>query len=454
MLAANLILDKVPALNQETNLRKSIVLERDGVKIGVIGYLTSETKFLAPKNDVEYEDEVIAIRREVENLKKQDVNIFIALGHSGFTKDLEIARDVEDLDLVIGGHSNTFLWNSPRTNEKPERVEGPYPVEVRHPSGRIVRVVQAYAYTKYLGSLNIIFDRHGEIVHCEGNPILLDQQMPRDPELLKIVGKYSSEIDRINNVVVGNSSVTLHGEYCRLRECNLGVVIADATVNYTKENFDQYRDVNIAIVQGGRIRTSIDRPQKPYEMTRGDWVTVMPFTDTLAVVTMDGSILLDSLEHSVLNWKITDAPGHFLQFSGLRVVYDLAQPPGSRVVSAKALSNRGELSDILEGKEYRVIMCMFLAEGGDGYANFENLPKDILSFNEVDAVIYYLSRIGLLSQGDTGRLTLLNTDKVNELQVQYHTNTISSSIQILSSKNLRTFCILSILSYFALEIYL
>lgn len=54
--------------------------------------------------------EVPSIAAEAKQLKNHGVDILIALGHSGFEMDIQIARDVEDIDLVIGGHSNTFLY--------------------------------------------------------------------------------------------------------------------------------------------------------------------------------------------------------------------------------------------------------------------------------------------------------------------------------------------------------
>ena len=44
------------------------------------------------------------------------VNILIAVGHSGYESDQRIAQDCPDIDVVVGGHSHTFLfsgWNSP-----------------------------------------------------------------------------------------------------------------------------------------------------------------------------------------------------------------------------------------------------------------------------------------------------------------------------------------------------
>ena len=65
-------------------------------------------------------DEITSIDKEAKNLKAKGVNIIIAVGHSGFEKDQEIAKNVPDVDVVVGGHSNTFLYNgqSPSSPEK------------------------------------------------------------------------------------------------------------------------------------------------------------------------------------------------------------------------------------------------------------------------------------------------------------------------------------------------
>ncbi|KAH9633896.1 hypothetical protein HF086_002927 [Spodoptera exigua] len=447
VLAANLILDKVLDLENEKNLHKSIVIVKNNVKIGIIGYLTPSTQYLAPRNNVEYEDEIPAIRREVKKLKAQNVNIFIALGHSGFLKDLDIAREVEDLDLVIGGHSNTFLWNAASTPEKPEVPEGPYPTEVQQANGRIVRVVQAYAYTKYMGKLHLVFDSAGEIVKCDGVPILLNQEISRDPELLKTVNKYHADMDRINSEPVGSSFVFLNEAGCRLRECNLGDLIADAMLNHTREQHHQeYPDVNIAIVQGGRIRTSIYHEGKPFTVTRGDWINVLPFSDSLTIITMNGATLKESLEHSVSTWRTIDSTGQFQQFSGMQVTYDLAQPVGSRVVSAKAVcSNCGfyDLQDIKDEYEYKVMMPTFLAEGGDGYTMFMSLPRKFLPYNELDSVLYYLANYSPVNTHLDGRITILNEDEIKNSEGKPERRLHSNAVPIKC--NFTWFYVLTIL---------
>lgn len=415
VLAANLLLEKVPELAAEHNLYKSIVLNINHTKIGIIGYLTPDTKFLAPKNDVDYEDEIVAIRREISKLKEQGVNILIALGHSGFLKDKEIAEKVEDIDLVIGGHTNTFLWNSNTTDEIPEIIQGPYPDIVVQPSGRKVPVVQAYAYTKYMGKLHVIFNSNGEIVHYDGSPLLLNQKVPRDPDLLQLVKKYRDNVNIINNEVVGKTMVFLNGEECRYRECNLGNLINDAMLFYTIMYGNP--SPHIAITQGGRIRGSILRSDKlPFDITRGDLIAILPFSDTLTILTMNGTTLLQALEHSVEDWQIFNAPGQFIQFSGMRVKFDLAQPRGSRVVEAKAIcSNCGDtfMNDIRENYEYKVLTSAFLADSGDGYTMFQDLPKKPLPFNEVTALLAYLKTYSPINPNLDGRISLLNEDNIN-----------------------------------------
>lgn len=90
---------------------------------------------------------------EAEILKNSGVNIIIALGHSGYDKDKEIGVKCPLVDVVIGGHSHSFLY----TGDYPdtESAIGPYPTIVTKENGVKVPVVQAYAYTKYLGHLKL-----------------------------------------------------------------------------------------------------------------------------------------------------------------------------------------------------------------------------------------------------------------------------------------------------------
>lgn len=178
IVTANLDLRREPDL-VSSELQNSTVLTVNGTKIGVIGYLTPETKVISSSGNVGFTDEVQSIRREVAKLKKQGVKILIAVGHSGFAVDKKIAAEVDGIDIVIGGHTNTFLYSGKRPDL--EVPEGLYPTEVRQKNGRRAYVVQAYAYTKYLGNISIDFDGNGEVVNIVGNPILVDSKIEQVP---------------------------------------------------------------------------------------------------------------------------------------------------------------------------------------------------------------------------------------------------------------------------------
>ena len=99
------------------------------------------------------------------------VDFIIGLGHSGFKVDKQIAKEVDGIDLVVGGHSNTFLYTgSPPSNEVPEGI---YPTVIKR-GDQDVPVVQAFKYSKYLGYLHVEVSNDGEITSYSGNPILLD----------------------------------------------------------------------------------------------------------------------------------------------------------------------------------------------------------------------------------------------------------------------------------------
>lgn len=418
VLAANLILNKVPELENEENLKKSVVFDIEGVKVGIIGYLTPETKVLAVHNDVEYISEIIALKEEVKKLQNNDVRIIIALGHSGFSRDLEIAREVEGLDLVIGGHTNTFLWNG--TSPDSEKPLGPYPMYIEQTSGRQVPVVQAYAYTKYLGRLHMVFNTIGETISIDGNPILLDASIPQDPEVLDIIQSYRGNVLNVADEVIGNASTFLDGISCKRKECNLGNLITDAMLDRYVSHYrgDHWTDTAIAMVNGGSIRASIVHPDIHTQVTKGDLLTVIPFEERLVALTMNGTILIKLLEHSVSHYESIDDPGEFMQFSGIRVVYDVDKPSGSRVVTATvrcAACDVPAYKPINKTQIYKVIVPEFLSNGGDGYHMLKGLPLEILRFSELMSTQHYIRHHSPVHPEEEGRITILGRSVQNNV---------------------------------------
>ena len=77
-----------------------------GRKVGIIGYVTPDTKELSDTGKVVFLDEVESLRKEVARLKRQNVEIMIAVGHSGYDVDLDIAKQVGYVQAITPAYGS------------------------------------------------------------------------------------------------------------------------------------------------------------------------------------------------------------------------------------------------------------------------------------------------------------------------------------------------------------
>lgn len=413
IVAANIDLSNESSLQK---IQSSVVINKGGVDIGIIGYLTQETKKISiPGKTVIFKDEVESVKNESERLDQLGVKIIIVLGHSGYVMDQRIAAEVPLVDVVVGGHTNTFLWNGAQPDS--EKIDDVYPKVVTQASGKKVPVVQAYAYTKYLGRLNLTFDDNGDLTDFAGQPELLDSSIPQDDDVLELLERYRPKIDALNSEVVGKSKVVLDGDSnrCRFTECNFGNLIADAFVMYKASiSPETWTTAPIGFYNGGGIRTTIE-PLDSGDITRGELLAAVPFGSTLLTVTLNGSDLIKTLEIGARSNGETSS-GEFLQVSGLKVVYNMSQPSMSRVVSVKArcgVCNIPVYEDVDPSANYTIITTSFLAvDGGDGHYvltenSFNRVNEDM---NDIDTVVWYIAQYSPVYPEVQGRIQFVNSD--------------------------------------------
>nr|XP_054933079.1 snake venom 5'-nucleotidase-like isoform X4 [Dermacentor andersoni] len=168
--------------SRSSNLRhlvlpKSVITRMQDTRVGIIGAVTEDTRFLSNPGPVKFHDVAKSIQKEARVLKNMGVKIIIAITHIGYLKDIELMRNVTDVDLVIGGHTNTFLYNG--NDHPPENVPvGPYPVAVKRSDGTTGLVAQAFWFGKFLGFLRVTFDDNGRVKSWSGNPILINSSIP------------------------------------------------------------------------------------------------------------------------------------------------------------------------------------------------------------------------------------------------------------------------------------
>lgn len=351
-------------------LSKSVILNVGGEYIGVVGYTYQRTNEVSKTRRVIFNDEIESVQAEVAVLESMGINKIIALGHSGITKDMEIAAKVRGVDVVIGGHTDTFLYTGePPADEVPL---GPYPLEVTpddDPEGKVL-VVSDFAFGKYLGRLDVKFDDDGRVIDWGGNPILLDGSIAEDPEVLAEINEWAVAIRGLGTEPIGTSHVFLDGDRssCRLNECNLGNMLTDAFIwdTLTFPDEDKWNHVNFAIIGGGSIRASIGQG----DITLADIISVMPFGNTIDTLDLEGRYVREMLERSVAEYSPIDQVGSFLQMSGLYVTYDLSKEPNNRVVEALVRCTECIIPEYLpleDDRTYRAAMPTYFADGNDGH---------------------------------------------------------------------------------------
>jgi 5'-nucleotidase len=362
-------------------IQKSVVIERAGEKLGLIGLTPQDTDELAsPGPNVVFTDPVQAVQGEVDRLTEMGVNKIIVLSHSGYGVDQRVAAETTGVDVIVGGHSNTLLSNTS------DRAEGPYPTMVGDTA-----IVQAYAYGKFLGELNVTFDEAGVVTEAKGEPLIMDAAVTEDSGTVDRIAEAAKPLDEIRNRVVAETGEAIDGDRgsCRAGECSMGNLIADAMLARVKD-----QGIDVAIQNGGGIRASIDAG----EVTMGEVLTVLPFQNTLSTFQVSGATLVEALENGVS--QIEEGAGRFPQVAGMSFAFDASAEAGSRI------------SDVMVGgapiemdKTYGVVSNNYVRNGGDGYKMFQD-AANAYDFGPdlADVTAEYLAEKGPYAPYTDGRI--------------------------------------------------
>ena len=234
----------------------------------------------------------------------------------------------------------------------------------------------------YLNNIGKITYKANQLL---GNPQQISAASTKDvvpnAKIAAMVKKIKEAYDAENaKVVRDNSPVELNGqrENVRVRETNLGNVVADALYEYGQTGFSHKTD--LAVTNGGGLRETIAK-DKP--ITKGDVIAVLPFGNTISQIKVTGQNIADMFAKSlgsILQEKdgqpvldengqpLLEPSGGFLQVSGAKVYYDTTLPAEKRILHIEIKNpETGKYESLDPAKEYYLTTNDFLAAGGDGY---------------------------------------------------------------------------------------
>ena len=357
-----------------------IVLNIAGEQVGVIGATTEETPEIATVGDVRFESVTEYVKGAVGALEKAGVNKIIVLSHIGYPVDQNLGKAVSGIDLIVGGHTHTFLGDVPGS-------VGPYPTIVKNPDGKDVPIVTAGQYGKVLGDIKVTWDDAGNVTSAEGAPILLDASVKPDQGFVDRIAEAGKPLEALKAKVVGSATAEIVGDrnVCRVEECSMGNLVADAQLDRVKD-----QGVTISIANSGGLRASIDAG----DITMGEVLTVLPFSNTLATFQIKGSGIIEALENGLS--QIEDIAGRFPQVAGLKYTFDKTKPAGSRLVGDVLVQDGGNWAPIDPDKVYGVVTNNYVRGGGDGYEVFATQSTDAYDFGPPleDVLADYIAKQG------------------------------------------------------------
>lgn len=352
------------------------IIEVGGRSIGVIGLTAEDTNTTSsPGPTIGFRRAEDVLPPLIAQLRARQAHTIIVLSHLGLSRDREVAARVDGITAIVGGHSHTLLSNTV------QGAEGAYPQLARNPSGREVPIVQAAAFGRYLGRLELTIDGEGRAIRWGGDVQLLAADMPEADDVAQLVARLAEPLEALRSRPVGDLANEVDQTRCRQQECQMGNLVADALLWRLRG-----QNVQIAFQNGGGVRASLPAGR----ITLGQILTVLPFQNTVATFRLRGRDVVAALENGVS--QVERNGGRFAQVAGLRYTWERARPPGSRIISVEVRRADGAWGPIEPDTIYTAATNDFVRKGGDGFDMFATNAMDAYDFGEPleDAVVAYI----------------------------------------------------------------
>ncbi|MGF1646276.1 MAG: bifunctional metallophosphatase/5'-nucleotidase [Kineosporiaceae bacterium] len=321
-------------------LVSSTVIHEAGRRVGVVGLTTELLPTISSPGGVEVLTDLAGIAQaEVDALTAQGVDIIVLQSHlQGLESEKALAAQLRDVDVVIGGGGDEVLADpgDPLFPDNADDIVGEYPQVAQDAGGTAVPVVTTPGNYRYVGALEVTFDRDGRVLSWDADDSgiklvtdsgpeavgqsLLQRRVVQDPVAEFVAG--------LEETVVGASEVDLDCERSEVRgrETNCGNLVADAHLATARAQAPAFGvDVpQVGIQNGGGIRGEVDQPAGP--ITVADTFRLAPFGNFVAVAEdVPAETLRQTVEQGAI--RLPEAgEGGFVHLAGASVVIDPSFP--------------------------------------------------------------------------------------------------------------------------------
>jgi 5'-nucleotidase/UDP-sugar diphosphatase len=400
------------------NVQDYINLDVNGKKVTIFGLTNPRVyRYELPTNIpgltfYSLEEVGYDVYSEIKDAENPD--LFVGLTHMGYSpygdeidSDLVLAENVAGIDVLIGGHSHSFLDPSVMVTSD------------INPDGTLI--AQAGRYAMNLGKVNVGFIGD-EVVLREGY-LIPATELTVDPDMEAYLQPFMEALDAYTSTEIGQTTAPIDALNAYTEETSGANVQADAAVFELTDNGIPV-DFHLSGAMSNRLVADGATPASPVMLTVNDMYTLMPYENSLLVLEMNGPQIKDVLERGYRNWwwynqgypwggyshyttcmLATDA-GNVITYTG-----DLAtEPDGNNVASITLDGVPIDFTDA--GTYYNVSTVNYLAAGS---CNFNNAGETIWPLDQIvadtqfyvrDSVIDYITAMGTISPAVEGRLVL------------------------------------------------
>ena len=373
------------------------VFAHDGIKIGVIGVDTPETKWISfEKNveNIEFKDPVPIATELAKKLKKNGCDFVIMLSHLGLNADVEFLKKAEGIDLILGGHTHVvkkdFVYAGPKNTP----------------------IVHSGCSCEHASVVTLDIDGINKPKMSVNSVSLYQKDIGEDTFIKNLSEEYLKDLRSEMTKVICDNKVNLYRGIAG-GNSPAGFLVADAMRIIGK--------ADVAFLNFGGCRRSIYKGK----ITVEDIFLVQPFENAIEIVSMTGAELkhvyelclsvpvvkigqddktaaMEQFNTVIDGTRLEVGAGYgFLIPSGVKIYFDLSKPSMHRIT--KMLDINGK--EIDDNKTYKVAFNDFLVDGGDGFAILKTFPKkektDILVR---DAVIRYIEELKVIEKVPENRI--------------------------------------------------
>jgi 2',3'-cyclic-nucleotide 2'-phosphodiesterase (5'-nucleotidase family) len=217
-----------------------------------------------------------------------------------------------------------------------------------------------------------------------GDTVILDASITPDEGVLARIAELGGPIEELKGRKVAVVADDIDGsrETCRVMECTMGNLVADAILDRVKG-----QGVTIALQNSGGLRASIEGG----EVTMGDVLTVLPFQNTLSTFNLSGAGVVAALENGFS--EVEEGGGRFPQVAGLRVTWAMDVPPMEGRIKEVLVREEDAWVQIDPDKIYSLASNNFMRNGGDGYSVLKDEGQNAYDYGPglEDVVAGYLA---------------------------------------------------------------